>query len=74
MSVYKGYSHIEALPINKRIECFKDAALDNMQKGKRKEIFLQVVEDALADEQYELAKGILMALNEFENNPQLRLI
>jgi len=72
---YSGYPTLASLTISERTAAFKETCLRGIKTGELTLAdLLQATEEALHNEQYELAQGIELARRQFVGNPQLSLL
>lgn len=62
------------MSIKKRISAFKETSLMLLQEGKTVKQLEDVAEICKEEEQYEVVRGIILAITEFKANPQLKLL
>ncbi len=74
MTVYSKWKGIHALSIKDRIKAFREEALLMIQTGTSIEDIRVAASDCTEDEFYEVAEGILKAIQDFQDNPQTKLI
>lgn len=74
MDPYQDLDNLSSLSIKERAEMFRQTALKMLAQGKDIRIIKMMVADLEEKEMYEGAQGVLLAITEFENNPQLRIL
>ena len=72
--VYDKYKNLSRLSIKERVAAFRKIAHEEIAKGKSIETIRSTLEGFKDDEMYEAMKGILKAIEDFEKNPQTRLL
>jgi hypothetical protein len=72
---YQAYPTLDGMPINERVQAFKETCLRGIKSGQLTQAdLLQATEEALQMQAYELAQGIELARQTFVGNPQLSLL
>lgn len=73
MNAYEGFPNLQRISIVERIQIFAENTLEEIQRGTSISEIKALIPELIDEEKYELVEGIKIAVQKFEEKPQLAL-